>query len=59
MIVDVSVVDTVVGVYGSIFVIGTIIFETEVRASTAVNLSDDSLLVEDNIGDSVAVTKTD
>ena len=59
MIVDLFVVETAVGVCGSIFLIGTIIFENKVGASTAVTLTDDSFVVEDDIGDSVAVTNND
>ena len=56
---DESVVETAEGVCGSISVIDAIVFEYKVGASSAVTLTDDSLVVEDDIGDSVAVTKTD
>ena len=59
MIVDISVIEAAIALYDSNFVIGTKVFETELGSSTAVSLTDNSLVVEDGIGNSVGVTITD
>ena len=59
IIVDVSEVETAVGRCCLIGVIDAIVFETGGGACLAVTLTDDSLEVDDDTGDSVGVTKTD
>ena len=58
-IVDESVVETAEGVCSPIIEIDAKVFEADVGVSSAVTLTDDSLVVEDGIGDGVSVTSTD
>ena len=59
MIVDISMVETAVGVCCSICVFVALVLETEVGACSAVTLTDDILVAVDDIRDTVAVTKTE